>query len=140
MSAYGFLKYQPETVNGKTSIGNRQHERHWSRIARSLAEAGYRVVLNGFGTPDTIDSVLSEIGSLSSSEPIYIGTDLTDVVSIEKAINELLSSEGPVCVLVNNAGMQYTAPVDEFPVEKWDQIIALNLSAAFHTTRYACRP
>ena len=73
-------------------------------VARSLAEAGYRVVLNGFGTPDTIDSVLSEIGSLSSSEPIYIGTDLTDVVSIEKAINELLSSEGPVCVLVNNAG------------------------------------
>ena len=108
-------------------------------IARSLAEAGYRIILNGFGTPDAIDSVLSDIGSSSSSEPIYIGTDLTNAVSIEKAIGELLSSEGTVSVLVNNAGMQHTAPVDEFPVEKWDQIIALNLSAAFHTTRL-CLP
>lgn len=108
-------------------------------IARSLAEAGYRIILNGFGTPDAIDSVLCDIGSSSSSEPIYIGTDLTNAVSIEKAIGELLSSEGTVSVLVNNAGMQHTAPVDEFPVEKWDQIIALNLSAAFHTTRL-CLP
>ena len=104
-------------------------------VARSLAEAGYRIILNGFGTPDAIDSVLSDVGSLRSLEPIYIGTDLTNVVSIEKAIGELLSGEGHVSVLVNNAGMQYTAPVYEFPVEKWDQIIALNLSAAFHTTR-----
>lgn len=108
-------------------------------IARSLAAAGYRLVLNGFGTPDAIDAVLSDIRSLSSSEPIYIGTDLTNVCSLEKAISELLSSEGSVSVLVNNAGTQYTAPIDEFPVEKWDQIIALNLSASFHTTRL-CLP
>ena len=63
-------------------------------IARSLAEAGYRIILNGFGTPDAIDSVLSDIGSSSSSEPIYIGTDLTDAVSIEKAIGELFIQRG----------------------------------------------
>ncbi|MBU26198.1 MAG: 3-hydroxybutyrate dehydrogenase [Gammaproteobacteria bacterium] len=109
-------------------------------IARSLAGAGYRIILNGFGAPDIIDSVLSEIGAISVLEPIYIGTDLTNVSSIEEAISELLATEGPVSVLVNNAGIQYTAPLEEFPVEKWDQIVALNLSAAFHTTRLCLPP
>jgi len=108
-------------------------------IARSLAEAGYQLILNGFGGPDVIDQVLADVDALSSHSPIYIGTDLTRSEAIDVALTEIIESSGPISVLVNNAGMQFTAPVDEFPVDKWDQIIALNLSAAFHTTRL-CLP
>ena len=107
-------------------------------IAKSLAESGYRLILNGFGEPDAIDQALADVGALCP-EPLYIGTDLTQPKAIEIALREIVESDGPISVLVNNAGMQYTAPIDEFPVEKWDQIIALNLSAAFHTTRL-CLP
>jgi 3-hydroxybutyrate dehydrogenase len=108
-------------------------------IAMSLAEADYQLILNGFGESDVIDQVLADVGALSSHSPIYIGTDLTRPDAIDVALTEIIGSSGPISVLVNNAGIQFTAPVDEFPVDKWDQIIALNLSAAFHTTRL-CLP
>jgi 3-hydroxybutyrate dehydrogenase len=108
-------------------------------IAKSLAEAGYRLILNGFGEPEVIDQALTDVGAVSSESPLYIGTDLTQPHAIELALSEIFESEGSVSVLVNNAGMQFTAPVDEFPVDKWDQIIALNLTAAFHTIRL-CLP
>ena len=108
-------------------------------IARALAEAGYRLVLNGFGQPEQIDAALEEVRQLGSPSPLYLGTDLTDVSAIELALREVISSEGPISILVNNAGMQFTASIEDFPVDKWDQIIALNLSAAFHTTRL-CLP
>lgn len=108
-------------------------------IAKSLAEAGYRIVLNGFGEPDQIDAALEEIEQLGSPSPLYLGTDLTDASAIELALNEVIHSEGPLSILVNNAGIQSTASIEDFPVDKWDQIIALNLSAAFHTTRL-CLP
>ena len=108
-------------------------------IAKSLAEAGYRIVLNGFAEPDQIVAALEEIEQLGSLPPLYLGTDLTDTSAIELALNEVIHSEGPLSILVNNAGMQFTASIEDFPVDKWDQIIALNLSAAFHTTRL-CLP
>ncbi len=108
-------------------------------VALSLAEAGYRLILNGFGEPEVIDQAVAEVTAVSASSPIYVGTDLTQPQAIETALAEVIASEGPISVLVNNAGMQFTAPVDAFPTEKWDQIIALNLSAAFHTTRL-CLP
>ncbi|MEC8307623.1 MAG: 3-hydroxybutyrate dehydrogenase [Pseudomonadota bacterium] len=108
-------------------------------IAKSLAEAGYRLILNGLGDPDAIDQALAEVGTLCSESPIYIGTDLTQPRAIEVALTELIESVGPISVLVNNAGMQHTGAVEDFPVDKWDQIIALNLSAAFHTSRL-CLP
>jgi 3-hydroxybutyrate dehydrogenase len=108
-------------------------------VALSLAEAGYRLILNGFGEPEVIDQAVAEVTAVSASPPLYVGTDLTQPQAIETALSEIIVSEGPISVLVNNAGMQFTAPIDEFPIEKWDQIIALNLSAAFHTTRL-CLP
>lgn len=108
-------------------------------IAVSLAEAGYRLILNGFGQPEVIDQAVADVAAVSASPPIYVGTDLTRPQAIETALAEIIASEGPISVLVNNAGMQFTAPIDAFPIEKWDQIIALNLSAAFHTTRL-CLP
>ena len=108
-------------------------------IALSLAEAGYCLILNGFGEPEVIDQAVADVAAISASPPLYVGTDMTQPQAIETALAEIIASEGPISVLVNNAGMQFTAPIDEFPTEKWDQIIALNLSAAFHTTRL-CLP
>lgn len=108
-------------------------------IAVSLAEAGYRLILNGFGEAEIIDQAIADVAAVSASPPTYVGTDLTQPQAIETALAEIIASEGPISVLVNNAGMQFTAPIDAFPIEKWDQIIALNLSAAFHTTRL-CLP
>ena len=108
-------------------------------IAVSLAQAGYRLILNGFGQPEVIDQAVADVAAVSASPPIYVGTDLTRPQAIETALAEIIASEGSISVLVNNAGTQFTAPIDAFPIEKWDQIIALNLSAAFHTTRL-CLP
>lgn len=108
-------------------------------IAKSLAEAGYRLIINGIGEPEVIDQALADVDAAGPESPFFIGTDLTQPLAIDMALSELIESDGPISVLVNNAGMQFTAPVDEFPVDKWDQIIALNLSAAFHTTRL-CLP
>ena len=108
-------------------------------IAKSLAEAGYRLIINGIGEPEVIDQALADVDAAGPESPFFIGTDLTQPLAIDMALSEIIESDGPISVLVNNAGMQFTAPVDEFPVDKWDQIIALNLSAAFHTTRL-CLP
>jgi len=101
-------------------------------IAISLAEAGYRLILNGFGDPEVIDQSVADIAAVSASSLLSVGTDLTQPQAIETALAEIIASEGPISVLVNNAGMQFATPVDAFAAEKWDQIITLNLSAAKH--------
>jgi len=108
-------------------------------IAKSLAASGYRLILNGLGDPETIDSALNDVKSAGCRDPFYVGTDLTQPSAIEDALAAIFDAEGPISVLVNNAGMQFTAPVEQFPTDQWDRIIALNLSAAFHTTRL-CLP
>ena len=115
-----FLAGKRALVTGSTSgIG--------LAIARALRAEGAEIVLNGFGDAAEIDVLTAELGAAHS------GADLTDVAAIEAMVAEA----GPIDILVNNAGMQHVAPVDEFPVAKWDTIIALNLSAAFHTMRLA---
>ena len=96
-------------------------------IARALAGEGAEVVLNGLGDPDAIAALCSELGAT------YHGANLMQ----PDEIADMMAAIGPVDILVNNAGMQHVAPVEDFPPEKWDAIIALNLSAAFHTTRAA---
>ena len=115
-----FLEGKRALVTGSTSgIG--------LAIARALAKEGAKVVLNGFGDEAEIAQLCEELGATHS------GADLTEVAQIE----EMMEQAGGVDILVNNAGMQHVAPVEEFPVAKWDTIIALNLTAAFHTTRFA---
>jgi 3-hydroxybutyrate dehydrogenase len=92
-----------------------------------LHAEGAEIVLNGFGDEDEIARLCDEL------EARHVGADLTTTAGVEA----LMEAAGPVDVLVNNAGMQHVAPVEEFPPEKWDAIIALNLSAAFHTARLA---
>lgn len=96
-------------------------------IARALVEEGCEVVLNGFGDPAEITKLVGELGAE------YNGANLLDVAAIEGMMEEI----GPIDILVNNAGMQHVSPVEDFPVDKWEAIIGLNLTAAFHTTRLA---
>ncbi len=120
MSHGQLLKGKRALVTGSTSgIG--------LAIARSLAAEGAEVVLNGFGDEAQIAALCAELGATHS------GADLTHVAQIEA----MMAEAGEIDILVNNAGMQHVAPVEDFPVEKWDTIIALNLTAAFHTTRLA---
>ena len=115
-----FLEGKTALVTGSTSgIG--------LAIARALAAEGATVTLNGFGERSEIERLQDELGAG------YSDADLTKPDAIERMFEET----GPIDILVNNAGTQHVAPIDEFPPDRWDLIIALNLSAAFHTIRLA---
>jgi 3-hydroxybutyrate dehydrogenase len=103
--------------------------------AEALARAGFNVMLNGFGDPAAIEGQRAALAAATGVGVAYHGADLTQVNEIEALIAETVAAFGSVDVVVNNAGMQFVAPVEDFPVDRWDKIIALNLSAAFHTTR-----
>lgn len=104
-------------------------------IARRLAADGANVLLNGLGVPGEIEAIRQSFIDDFGVQAIFNGANLTQVVEIEALVSHASDVFGGVDILVNNAGIQHVAPVDQFPVEKWDQIIAINLSAAFHTTR-----
>ena len=104
-------------------------------IARALAARGAAVLLNGLGIPDTIAEIQQELANETGAQVLYASADLSDLSAIEGMIEMARDMLGGVDILVNNAGIQHVAPVDQFPPEKWDQIMALNLSAAFHTIR-----
>jgi 3-hydroxybutyrate dehydrogenase len=106
-------------------------------IARTLAAAGASIVLNGFGKPEEIATAQDAIKSDFSVRTFYSSADMSKPKAIEEMIALTLDTYGRLDVLVNNAGVQYVAPLADFPVEKWDQILAINLSSAFHTTRAA---
>ncbi|MEL7317530.1 MAG: 3-hydroxybutyrate dehydrogenase [Pseudomonadota bacterium] len=96
-------------------------------VAKALHAEGADIVLNGLGDPDEIEAIRAELDAQ------FNGANLMDPSAIEAMFEEV----GPVDILVNNAGMQHVAPVEDFPVAKWDAVIALNLNAVFHTTRLA---
>ncbi len=106
-------------------------------IARALAASGFNVVINGFGDAVTIERLRVAIEAEHKVKCLYSGADMTKTDQIEAMFATTREALGPVDVLVNNAGVQYVSPVEDFPVAKWDLIIALNLSSAFHTTRLA---
>lgn len=103
-------------------------------IAREFAKAGYNISFNGLekNGQEIADAVGKEFGV----NVFFSGANLLDPAAIEKYIGETEKNLGAVDILVNNAGTQFVAPIDEFPKEKWDMIIALNLTAAFHTTKH----
>lgn len=107
-------------------------------IARALAAKGADVVLNGFGDPKDIADVQASIAQSFGVLAHYSGADLSKADAIAQMFDEITATgPGRLDILVNNAGIQYVAPVTEFPPAKWDQILALNLTAAFHTMRLA---
>ena len=106
-------------------------------IARALAREGANVVLNGFVPPDEIERERVGIESEFGVKALYSAADMSKPEAIAGMIAEAEAAFGAVDVLVNNAGIQFVSPIEEFPVEKWDQIIAINLSSAFHAMRAA---
>ena len=121
------LKNKRALITGSTSgIG--------LAVAKELANQGCDVVLNGFGEPAAIEALRREIAEKHGVRVDFEGADLTKVSDIE-AMAQSLQASGGVDVLINNAGVQHVSPIEAFPVEKWDLIIGLSLSAPFHLTR-----
>jgi len=105
-------------------------------IARALTRAGADVVINGLGDPHDIEAVCAELeNGAPLSRVEYNGANLMDGAQARKLVEETIAELGQVDILVNNAGIQHVAPIENFPPEKFDAIIALNLSAAWHTIR-----
>ena len=105
-------------------------------IARAFAAAGADVVINGIADQRVIDELCSECAGLGK-RAVYDGANLMDADACKSLVNNTIDRFGRLDILVNNAGIQHVSPVEDFPVEKWNAIIALNLSAAFHTIRTA---
>ena len=106
-------------------------------IARALAKEGANVLINGFGEPREIEKERSGIEAEFGVKALYSAADMSKPDEIAGMVREAEQAFGAVDILVNNAGVQYVSPIEEFPPEKWDQIIAINLSAAFHAIRAA---
>jgi 3-hydroxybutyrate dehydrogenase len=125
------------TLKGKTALITGSTSGIGLAYAKALAAEGVNIVINGFGDADAIEKERLALEAASGAKALYSGHDLTKVDQIEAMMKEAADSLGGVDILINNAGMQHVAPVEEFPVDKWNLIIALNLNAAFHTTRLA---
>lgn len=106
-------------------------------IAEGLAKEGVHLVINGFGDAAEIESIRSRLASTYGVEVVYDAADMSQASQIEAMMTNAAHRFGGVDILVNNAGIQHVSPVEEFPAAKWDAIIAINLSSAFHTTRLA---
>jgi 3-hydroxybutyrate dehydrogenase len=105
--------------------------------ARALAEQGANVTINGFGDAAAIEKERTSIENDFGVKAAYSPADMTKPAEIADMIRAAEKTYGSVDILINNAGIQHVAPIEEFPIEKWDQIIAINLSSAFHTIRAA---
>ncbi|MGI9169378.1 MAG: 3-hydroxybutyrate dehydrogenase [Caulobacteraceae bacterium] len=124
------LAGQAAVVTGSTSgIGQ--------ALARALAAEGVNVVLNGLGDPAAIEAARVDLEAATGARVLYHGADMTDGAAIADLIAFTHREFGRLDILVNNAGVQHVSPIEDFPTEKWDQIVAINLSSAFHAIRAA---
>ncbi len=120
-------------LNGKVALVTGSTSGIGLGIACALAEAGAELILNGFGEVDRAKEKVARYGA----RPGYHDADLSDPAQIETMMQYAEREYGGVDILVNNAGIQHVAPVEQFPVEKWNAILAINLSSVFHTSRLA---
>lgn len=120
-------------LNGKTALVTGSTSGIGLGIAKALAQQGARLVLNGFGD---VDEAKAEVAALGGQVG-YHGADMSKPAEIEAMMTYAATEFGGVDILVNNAGIQFVSPIEDFPPAKWDAIVSINLSAAFHTTRLA---
>jgi 3-hydroxybutyrate dehydrogenase len=125
------------SLSGKSAIVTGSTSGIGLGIARGLAASGANVMLNGFGDKHEIGAVRDEIANGHNIKVLYNGANMADGEAIAGMIAEAEREFGRVDILVNNAGIQYVAALEDFPIEKWDAILAINLTSAFHTTRLA---
>jgi 3-hydroxybutyrate dehydrogenase len=124
-------------LQGKSAIVTGSTSGIGLAIARAYAKDGAHVMINGFGDADAIEHERAGIEKEFNVRALYSNADMSNGAAIAAMVAEAEAAFGAVDILVNNAGIQFVAPVEEFPVAKWDQIIAINMSAAFHAIRAA---
>jgi 3-hydroxybutyrate dehydrogenase len=124
-------------LKGKTALVTGSTSGIGLGIAQALASQGCNLVINGFGDVMEIEQLRVKLATAHGVKVVYSPADMSKAAAIQSMMDLAAKEFGGVDVLVNNAGIQFVAPVDEFPIEKWDAIIAINLSSAFHTTRLA---
>jgi len=124
-------------LKGKTALVTGSTSGIGLGIAEGLAKEGVNLVLNGFGDAAEIEAIRAGLEKTYHIKAIYDGADMSKGEQIEAMMKHAADTFGGVDILVNNAGIQHVCPIEEFPVAKWDAIIAINLSSAFHTTRLA---
>ena len=124
-------------LKGKTALVTGSTSGIGLGIAQALAAEGANILLNGFGDVESAKGLVAKAGHVHGITVDYHGADMSKPAEIEAMMEFGTQRFGCIDVLVNNAGIQHVAPVEDFPVEKWDAIIAINLTSAFHTTRLA---
>ena len=124
-------------LSGKSALVTGSTSGIGQGIAECFAREGANVVVNGMGDAAAIERLRAGLEKQHGVKVIYSGADMTRPAEIAAMVAEAQKAFGRLDILVNNAGIQHVAPVDEFPIEKWDAIIAINLSSAFHATRAA---
>jgi 3-hydroxybutyrate dehydrogenase len=127
----------PASLKGKVALVTGSTSGIGLAIARAFATEGADICINGFGDAAAIEKERSGLEKDFGVKAIYSGADMSKGQETEAMVTDTIKQLGSVDILVNNAGIQFVAPVEEFPPEKWDQIIAINLSSAFHATRAA---
>jgi 3-hydroxybutyrate dehydrogenase len=135
------IAIKPENINsrevlaGRVSLVTGSTSGIGLAIARALAAAGSEIVLNGFGKPEEVADVQAKIAADYKVRVTFSPADMSKPAAIREMVEKILQTSGRLDVLVNNAGIQHVAPLQDFPPEKWDAILAIDLSSAFHTTR-----
>jgi 3-hydroxybutyrate dehydrogenase len=128
---------QSNTLKGKAALVTGSTSGIGLGIARAFAAQGANIVFNGFGDAKEIEALQADVSRQYDVKTAYHGADMSKPAEIEAMMQFAAKQFGAVDILVNNAGIQHVANVEDFPVEKWDAIIAINLNSAFHTTRLA---
>lgn len=126
---------QNTSLQGKTALVTGSTSGIGLGIARALAQQGAHIVLNGFGVADEIRALQNAIEKDFGTQTIYHAADMSKPAEIVAMMQAAGDKFGNVDILVNNAGIQHVANIEDFPIDKWDAIIAINLTSAFHTTR-----
>ncbi|MBY0453426.1 MAG: 3-hydroxybutyrate dehydrogenase [Burkholderiaceae bacterium] len=124
-------------LKGKTALVTGSTSGIGLGIAKALARQGANIILNGFGDVDAPRAEVLAAGQAAGGQVAYHGADMSRASDIEDMFQCAATQFGGVDILVNNAGIQYVSNIEDFPVERWDAIIAINLTSAFHTTRLA---